>query len=717
MNDRTSDPTASAPTLTERALDHFWGWAALLVISGWLVGVSVYPVVEPDVADYIIKNRLDPEARGDLVRYGIRGVMAVAALYVAVWLAWWRKDHALRPTDAFRRFSKAWYLSLSAPLLAALFVGGLERDSKLLALLFITLIAIGVMVFVYLRPRAQDLEPAPAPSLPVWYRDRALGVVVVLCILYGTAMTYLSLVEHRALGTHTFDLGIYDNLMWNTARGDWLSCTLCRGGNHASGHFDPILIAMSPIYRIWPRAETLLVFQSWWLATSGVPLYLIGRRALPEARGFVVVVVALFFFHPALHGINLFDFHSMALAVPLLLWAVHCIDSGARWWFPLMLVLLLAVREDMPLIAGFIGLYAILRRRVVWGVLTIVVAMTYLYVIKNYAMPDSDLLMKASKEATSHIYYYEDMIPHQDEGMKGLVVSTFTNPAFVLKVIFLNNAKNFYLFGMLIPMMFLPLFGGSKRVLMLYALAFIGLVSRKHVYSYHFQYSAVLLPFFVASIPGATKQVTEWLAAKGVVPTAAHLRRTLMWGMLTATLLLSSRFGAFVPNGVFKGGWNRLNRRLTPEKADRYEAVREMVAMIPEDGSVSATNGLVPHVSNREFVHKYPRVSGAEYLLLNVKGLLKKRKYRAKIKSIRRKFETLMEYEGIELFRRLPPKAAETPKKKKKRKKKAKPRAPAVDTDVDSDSDSEAGDDEGTERRGQPPKDETDDDHINPNVE
>jgi len=766
-----SEQSPSAPernSIIDRAIAHFWSWGAIMLASGWLIGVSAYALVEWELADYLLKNDLEAEDRISVLYYGARGVLVVIAIYCVAWLKQRHKDRDIRPMEAFANFSRVWFVTLATPLLVGLFMGDMHKGTRNLALFFILIIASLVMVMVHMRPMpaaepsdgdAEDGEesegedstaPADPTTLVPWYRDRYFGYAAICCILYGAMMTRLSLIEHWSIATHAYDLGIYDNVMWNTTQGDWLGCSLCKGGNHASGHYDPILIGMSPLHKIWPRAETLLVFQAWWIAMAGLPLYLIARRALPAARGYCVVLVALFFWHPGLHGVNLFDFHSLALCVPLVLWTVHCIDANAKWWFPLPFALLLLVREDMPLISLFIGAYAVLRRRHLWGILTIVAAMAYLYAIKKYAMPDSSLLMQQSKDAASHIYYYKDMIPYPEEGMKGLVVSAFSNPAFTAKVIFLNHAKNFYIVGLLMPMLFLPLLGGNKRVLMLYGLAFIGLVTRKHVYSFHFQYSAVILPFLAASVPDATARVTGWAARKKLVSSEAHLRRTMMWGMIVATLLLSARFGAFIPNNSFKGGWNRLNRMMTAEDTEHHEAIREMVEMIPDDASVSASSSLVPHVSSRAEVFKYPSLKFADYALLNVKGLSKKKKHKRKLKSLRKKYETVAEHDGVELFRRTAPKPGEPLTEEQKAKKKAdsaakkkeraekskKKRDEAAarrkqkkedakkDADDDDESDDDESDDEPEDRRRRAKKptlkkkdddDDDDDDAFNPN--
>lgn len=668
-----------AQRVAERLIGHARRWLMLMLASGWLVGVSLWPLAHWESRDFLIKNDLSIAQRYEVLRYGSVGVLAVALLYVLVWLWWRRTDGELSAAAAFTRLSGRWYITLCTPLVVALLVSGVEADHGMLSMLFISVVTVVTMIWAHGLQAPPD-DPQEPPTPPRWFRDPAFGAVLILVVMYGAAMTYLSLLEHRNIETHAYDLGIYDNLMWRTVHGDWLGCSLCKGGNHASGHFDPILIALSPIYKLWPRAQTLLVVQTWWIASAGIPLYLIGRRALARDRRLAVVLVAVFFLHPALHGVNLFDFHSLALCIPLVLWVVYCIDIGSRAGFVVAFVLLLLVREDMALLSCFIGLYAFIRGRPLWGILTVVAAISYLAVVKTSIMPDAGLLQQASKDASSHIYYYDDMIPHSEEGMRGLVVSAFSNPAFAAKMVFLNEGKLFYAFALFTPVLWLPLFGAGKRVLMLYGLAFVGFVSREHVYSLHFQYSAVVLPFVLAATPAGVVRCSKWRVTQALVPSNSHFRRTVTWGILVASLLVSARFGAFVPNRSFEAGWNHLVQWSTPEQVQRYAAVRTMVARIPDSASVAASSALVPHVSNRKDVFKYPSLGYADYLLLNMRSLENKKKDKPRVRAIRRKYVKLAEYDGIELLKR----TAKKPGRKKSKTSRSGARAdpkPALNRD------------------------------------
>ena len=116
--------------------------------------------------------------------------------------------------------------------------------------------------------------------------------------------------------------------MWSTAHGDFLTVTGLRGQQFSrlGAHFDPLVAAFAPLWWLWPDPSLLLVVQACAVATGAVPVYLLGRRHLASdwaAAGFALA----YLLHPATQWLVLDDFHPVALATPLLLWAFWFLDG------------------------------------------------------------------------------------------------------------------------------------------------------------------------------------------------------------------------------------------------------------------------------------------------------------------------------------------------------------------------------------------------------
>jgi uncharacterized membrane protein len=190
--------------------------------------------------------------------------------------------------------------------------------------------------------------------LPKWWPWLVLGLLVVA---YTVTSSVLSINNHLGFNTGRADLGFYVSIFRRSSLGDLLGCTICGGGNHLSGHFDPVLVLLSPLYLLHPEAETVLILQSFLLGSTMIPLYMIGRQLrLPAAAA--LALCACFGLHPALHGINLFDFHSLALVVPGAMWLLWAREAERWRLYWLFVVLFLTIREDAALILVIVGAVA-----------------------------------------------------------------------------------------------------------------------------------------------------------------------------------------------------------------------------------------------------------------------------------------------------------------------------------------------------------------------
>jgi len=451
-------------------------------------------------------------------------------------------------------------------------------------------------------------------------RLRVAGACAV-ALLYGGFVWFfghLAIANYRALDTQTLDLGLYDNLLWHTAHGDPLGTSYLPGGHHGSAHFDPILIAFAPLYLLRPAADSLLMLQVAWVGSTVVPVYLFARHKLGSPLA-GVAFAAMYAAHPAVHGATLYEFHSLALASPLLVWLVYFLERGAlrRYW--LVLGLALFCREDLALLLCFVGAYAALRGpgslRVGW--ITVLVSLVYFTIVKRFFMDSPDLL-NSGPSSYGYGYYYAELIPNGN-GVAGLALSLITNPAFVLKNA-LTEPKVVFVAVLLLPLGLLPLAARPGRVLLVYGLAFCMLATKPAVYSISFQYSCVLLPLAFPAAAMALDEVGRWrlVARQSLDP--ARLRRALLAFALVASALVSWKLGALDPGHPFRAGFTEVKRTLDDADRSRFEWLRAAARSIPADASVAATTRLGPFVSNRREAYDYSRGNG-RYLLVDTRDL------------------------------------------------------------------------------------------------
>jgi uncharacterized membrane protein len=562
--------------------------------GGTLAAVVVVYAVAAVVARLVARRRGAPPPSGGAI---------VAAL-----------NRRLRPLLAF-------------PLFAALTLPSIERDSPKETFFLIALIAavVGLSVYAWLpaaarlgpvSPTDTDAPPPPRPGRETAARIAAAVVVAALWAGYGYFFSRLAITNHHALHTSVIDLGYYDNIFWQSIHGHPLACSFIKAGYHGSAHFDPILVVLSPLYLLYPRAEFLLVLQSVFLGAGVVPVYLIARARL-ASRGAAVVLAVMYAVFPALHGANMYEFHSLSLVTPVLLWLLYFFEAGTylRYW--LLLLPALLVREDISLLTCFIGVYAILSRRpraARLGWVTIAVCLAYFALVKRVFMTSPDIF-NSGKDSVSFAYYYEDLIPNHN-GMGGFLISLVTNPVFVLKTA-LAEAKILYVVTLFLPLLFLPFFARTGRVMLFYGLFFCLLASRSAVFTVHFQYSSLIIPIAFALTPTALRQIEDGPFARMVGLEGARLRRALLGAALVASLLVSWKFGGLLENTTFRGGFQSVARVLTDKERDAYAWIREQTSQIPPGASVGTTNHVGAHVSNRKSAVFYPEHPRVDWLFLD----------------------------------------------------------------------------------------------------
>ncbi|MBI4954397.1 MAG: DUF2079 domain-containing protein [Myxococcales bacterium] len=627
-SDREAPTGSPRPSAIARALQ---GWdtsvsrlaSTAVALVGWplaygfALGLGLWAWRDAAIVTALAGNKTSDPDKLVALRWVAVATAALVAVYGGAAL-FERLRHGrfnlLRVAGALNRLL---FVTLAVPFVAALRQPAIERTDTVwtAVLASAATLIVGVGVYRFARWPAQEL-------LPRYRRLAAVGAVALVLLLwfaYGYLLSDLALTNHRALNTRTTDLGYYDNIFYQSIHGRPLGCTFIKGENHMSAHFDPILVLLSPLYLLWPKADFLLVLQSVWLGAGVVPIYLLARLKLGgHLPGFVLALV--YALYPALHGANLYEFHSLSLAAPLILWALYFFERGSYLGYAVFFLLLLACREDVPLLLAFVGLYGIFsqdRRKTRLGWATLVLSVAYFVVVKKYVMASSDLFNTGKAEAYSFSYYFKDLIPRADQGGTAFIVTLLTNPVYALKLALANDKKILFLFLMFLPLAALPFVARRARIMLIYGLLFCLLASREAVFTIHFQYSTMLFGVAFAATPVALRQLRDdaRLAALGIHKQA--LERALLAAMLAAGLLVSWKFGALVPNDNFRAGFMGLTRTLSDKHVETWEWVQEMVAKIPPGAVVMTTNRLGAHVSNRRGVYFYREGTPHHYVFVD----------------------------------------------------------------------------------------------------
>lgn len=472
----------------------------------------------------------------------------------------------------------------------------------------ILLVVAGLTVAACLADPARDLRREPltrwAGSCPVW--GWAAGYAVVLSVV--------SIRKHGWLDSYGCDLGIFENVLWNTLQGDVLYSSIL--GRHFFGeHVSPILLLLVPAYGIWQDPRLLLIVQSAAIGLGAVPLYWIAVRRLgrPAALSFVLVYLT---YKPILRA-NLFDFHEIALAVPLLFFALYFHEVGRRGASLLMLALAVACKEEVCLIAAAFGVLLMLRGDRRSGLLVALGGVAIFLFETGIVVP----------WFRGAAFPFIDRYSHLGKDLPEVLTTLVTRPGFVLATT-LTPAKMGYLMALVGPLAFLPLLGGGALVIVAPALARNLLSNQPAQYSLDLHFAAPAVPLlFYAAILGFERAsrmlvaVASGSVGRGCLPVPGCLAAVIGSPRLSIAdprhvrwllVLLVVAFGLGL-------GWTPV-RALRDLPHDEGPAIlRQVLGHVPPQASLAAHNTIVPHVARRPRLSVYPRIDDASYVALRIR--------------------------------------------------------------------------------------------------
>lgn len=443
--------------------------------------------------------------------------------------------------------------------------------------------------------------PAFADARQFWARtsaritSKAAPLVVVLAGAgYAAYTAFFTIRHHHQILTSAFDLGIFDNLMYNTIKGRFFESPVMFGPGHhnsLSTHAEYLMVLFAPLYAIAPRAETLLVIQAVMLGGAVIPLYLFARTML-TAWPSVVLVLAYVLFAP-LHGAQFYDFHWLPLGVFFYFWLFYAIASRKRWLTILMVLVLFALREDIAVGLACLGTFLFVSGlRVNLGITLATTAVVWFVINKFVIMPWAGPWWFDSM--------YNELFADGKSGYGNVVKTLVSNPFYAFST-FVRGPKLAYALHMLAPLVFLPL-----RRLAFWLLLIPGSVFTLMTTGYwptlaiSFQYTTHWVPFLFACAAMSLFLIRE--GRDGRVRTVA-----VCAALMVVLLSHSYNFGAILQRESFTGGFGRVSFELTDAQRERYRDMRSVADKIPVEASVVATETLNPHISARKeaYVFRY----------------------------------------------------------------------------------------------------------------
>ena len=419
---------------------------------------------------------------------------------------------------------------------------------------------------------------------------RPSRLVVAGIVAWIAGFAALSILRQLAFSTGRFDLGNMVQAVWSTAHGHPLRITDLAGDqiSRLAAHVDPILVVFAPLWWIWPSPDLLLVAQAIAVGLGALPVFWLARKHLGSARagaGFAFV----YLLYPATGWLTLNEFHPVAFATPLLLFAFWFLDEDRLLPFALCALAAATCKEEIPfVIAGFGIWYAVTRRRWRIGAAIVFAGLAWAAIATTVVIPHYN-------HGQSSDFYARYSEVGGSPG--GILKTAVLHPGRIVSSVFTNRGLH-YVLQLTWPLAFLCLLSPLVLVAVLPELAINSLSSVPTQTSIHFHYTAGLIPpLVVAAVLGAKRLGRARLVAVAavliVVVANYHLGPLPVWRDVPG----GQRFGTTLGN-------------VTAHDRTAARALR----VIPSSAVVSATNSLGAHLSARKRILSFPFLQDATWI-------------------------------------------------------------------------------------------------------
>lgn len=393
-------------------------------------------------------------------------------------------------------------------------------------------------------------------------------IIIGLIIGYFLIFSSLSVWRHYTFQTQTWDLATFEQSFWNTLQGKIMFNNF-EGKNHLAIHFSPILFLLLPIYALWQTPENLLILQTAALAIAALPLYLLAKKILN--KNWAIFISALYLIYPSVHWINLFDFHEVPLAIPLIFSSFYFVTKKKYYLASLFLILTAMVSENMIVAVIFMGLYFLLFDHKHFGLTVSLFSLIYFLAVVQLIMP-------ALGGGLIRLDRYAQFGTTAPE----IISNVIFNPSLTWQTV-ATNQKFFYLTKIFLPLLFLPLINIKTLILLVPGLLQNLLTNFEFQFTNFYQYDSILIPFLFIGLIFAVKKILDWQINKLIV-------MILIAASAMVSFLWQSPLSPFnFPTAKFFNS--------------RTKTFQEILKLIPANASVSAHTNLVPHLTHREFIY------------------------------------------------------------------------------------------------------------------
>ena len=422
----------------------------------------------------------------------------------------------------------------------------------------------------------------------VWVISVWVAMTVWTAVLYLIARdTYVSFRAGR------FDLGNMVQAVWSTAHGHVLENTDNATGEQMvrlSGHVDPFLALLVPVWTLWPSPLSLALAQAVVVSLGALPVFWLGSRHLGSERT-AALLAFTYLAYPWVGTSAAASIHPVTFAITFFLFCVWFLDTGRLVWFAVFAVLAMSTGELMGLPVAALGIWFAFSYGRRWVGAAIAVAGV------AWTAAAVEVIVPRFAGQGSMFSGFYDQVGGTPAGVAKML---FTHPGTVLGAL-VEVQDVAYALWLGIPLLFLFLLSPGLAAVALPQLLANDLSDFRSMSDPRYHTVDAIVPFLVAAtVFGIARQAP---AKRGLAAAA----------VLVSSVTLTLAVGPW-PRAV--GAVPLGGRPYLPQA--EVQALADAVALVPPGAAVTASNPAGAHLSGRRYVYSVPQRMRATWAVVDL---------------------------------------------------------------------------------------------------
>lgn len=439
-------------------------------------------------------------------------------------------------------------------------------------------------------------------------------ILYVEILLFVLVFSYLSILRHNRINSAMYDLGLFDQLIYNLAHGRFFESSI-KGFNYLGDHFSPILIIFAPLYWIWEDVRILLIAQAFIVSLSGYFAGMLAYQITKNIRlssAFALSILG----NANVMLIVLFDFHPETLTIPIFMFILLKFHQEDNIGVFIASIFALLIKEDVSITIALMGLvFAIIKRDPKYLMLSALGSIYFVLAIKVFIPYFRPSIYKGD-------YLYLERYSYLGGSIKEVIRSIISNPLYpVIKMYRWSKLK--VLLRLFYPTLFLSFLSPVYLIVILPILYINWIANYGPQFSLKYQYLNVVIPFIIGSSIYGYLRLNKLLKDIRMEIVKKNLDSIVSLAMILFVI------GNIIILYNTTTAYNYFRKNY-------YESsFYEVKKMIPEKASLATINTFGPHFTHRERIefavpfnlhlYHYKKLglnmySDAEYQLFLTKG-------------------------------------------------------------------------------------------------